>query len=44
MVIDSCQKRYLMDMQLIYYLAKPFRPKKIKKKQPDFDWYFLFSK
>jgi len=31
MVIDSRQKRFAMNMQVIHCLAKPFRPKKIKK-------------
>jgi len=38
MVIDSRQKRFVMNMQLIHCLAKLFRPKKNKK--TDFDWYF----
>jgi len=45
MVIDSFQKRFLMNMQLrqCFSRAKPFR---LKKSQilPDFVWLFLISK
>jgi len=45
MVIDSFQKRFLMNMHLrqCFSRAKPFRLKKIQKK-PDFVWLFLISK
>jgi len=35
-----------MNMQLRQCLARAesFRLKKVKKKKPDFDWYFWFSK
>jgi len=46
MVIDSFQKRFLMNMQLRQCIskAKPFRLKKEKQKKPDFVWLFLISK
>jgi len=46
MVIDSRQKRLVMNMHLrqCFSRAKPFRLKKVKKKKPDFYWYFWFSK
>ena len=43
MVIDSCQKRFILNLQLrqCFARAKPFTLKKNKK--PDFYWYFLFN-
>jgi len=42
MVIDSRQKRFTMNMQVIHCLAKPFQTEKNKK--TDFNRYFWFSK
>ena len=43
MVIDSHQKRFVLNLQLrqCFARAKPFTLK--KNKNPDFYWYFLFS-
>jgi len=42
MVLNSRQKIFVMNMQLRQCLARAesFRLKKVKKKKPDFDWYF----